>query len=164
MWNGIKLFLTSFIIAIIFACPAMAENVGDVIGTAVGTDIVSYINNYPLPSYNINGRTAVLASDLDGYGFTYNYNNYLRRAELKFVGGDVIPIRFWRDQKTYGQPVADVLYTDIEVWLDGTKIESFNVDGLTAIYFSELEPYGEISYDDGLRSALLSIPGMKQTE
>ncbi|MCH5187680.1 MAG: transglutaminase domain-containing protein [Oscillospiraceae bacterium] len=164
MWNGIKLFLTSFVITIIFVCPAMAENVGDVIGTAVGTDIVSYINNYPLPSYNINGRTAVLASDLDGYGFTYNYNNYLRRAELKFAGGDVTPIRFWRDMKTYGQPIADVLYTDIEVYLDGVKIESFNVDGLTAIYFSELAPYGEISFDDGLRSAFLNIPGMKTTE
>lgn len=181
MWNGIKAIRARSLPAVsarlclktaaaLFALllclggAASAAQIGDVIGEAVGTDIVSYINNYPLPSYSINGRTAVLASDLDGYGFTYAYNDYLRRVDLRFVGGEISPLRFWTDKSTYGKPVAKVLFTDIEVYLDGERLESFNVDGLTAIYFSSLAACGEVSYDDGERAACLSVPSMDFTE
>lgn len=164
MWNGIKYILALLFITAVLTVTASAAEVGDVIGYATGTDIVSYINNYPLPSYNINDRTAVIASDLNSYGFMYHYNNYLRRVDLTFLGDKITPLKFWKDKTTYGQPVSNVLYTDIEVYIDGVKIESFNVDGLTAIYFSDLRQYGTVSYDDSIRSAFLEIPSMGMGE
>lgn len=164
MWNGIKRTVVICIFLLLLSAGASAENVGDVIGYVTGTDIVSYINNNPIPSFNINGYTAVMVSDLKNYGFDYNYNGYLRRVDLTFVGGKITPLQFWRDKRTYGRPVSNVLYTDIEVYADGVKIPGFNIDGLTAVYLSDLSFYGSYSYDDGLRSAFLTISSVEMSE
>lgn len=162
MLNGIKKLLCIWLV--LLSVPVYGSTIGDVIGRVTGTDIVSYINNNPMPSYNINGRTAIIASDLENYGFRYSYNDYLRRVDITFVGSEITPITFWRDKTTYGKTVSNVLYTDIEVYADGVKLESFNVNGLTAIYFSDLSPYGTVSYDDSLRSAFLKIDSMEMAE
>ena len=46
MWNGIKFALTLAVltVALAFSCPAEAQ----VVGQAIGTDIVAYINNYQI--------------------------------------------------------------------------------------------------------------------
>ena len=41
------------------AC-ADAENVGDVIGEIYSTDILATVDNVPIPSYNIGGRTVIV--------------------------------------------------------------------------------------------------------
>ena len=57
---------------------------GDVIGTVYSTDILAYINGRPVPSYNIGGRTAVLAEDLadSSYGISFGYDDTRRLLTL----------------------------------------------------------------------------------
>ncbi len=161
MWSGIKkLMICVIFAAALTAAAACVPAEAEVIAQVTGTDIVAYINNYPVPSYNINGYTAVIASELTNYGFNYRYNDSLRRVDLSYTGSPPSPLAFWRDESTYGEPVADVLATDIEVYLDGVRIDGFNIDGLTAIYFDALRRYGPEYYDDADRILTLTIPGM----
>lgn len=44
------------------------------IGKAVYSDIDAYINNHLIPSYNINDCTAIIAEDLNDYGFDVHYD------------------------------------------------------------------------------------------
>ncbi len=155
MWSGIKKFCLAAALFLSFAAPA-----GAAIGKVMGTDIVAYINNYPVPSYCFNGHTAVITSDLVNYGFKYSYDNSLRRVDLTYTGAPPSPLPFWRDQRIYGKPLFDVLETDIQVYLNNVRIDSFNINGLTAINFTELGRFGPMWYDDSKRAAFLTIPGM----
>ena len=37
------------------------------------SDITAYINGLPIPSYNLDDRTVVIAEDLEKYGFDLHY-------------------------------------------------------------------------------------------
>ena len=160
MWSGIKGLAAALLCAALFSAPAAAEAAGQ----ALGSDIAAYINNNPIPSFSINGQTAVRATDLEGYGFTCTYNDYLRRVDLSYTGGKIAPLRVWRDRRTYGQPIANLLETDIETRLDGEVIQSFNADNMTAIYFSDLARCGELRRDEARRAVFLTLPDMPMAE
>ena len=70
---------------------AYAAN-GDVCGRIYSTDIVTYINGYKAPSYNIGGRTAIVIEDMyeENRGISYEYNDETRtlRVDADF-GADV---------------------------------------------------------------------------
>ena len=61
---------TIFIFAFCFCMPIFHATIyaEKIMGQAVNTDIVAYINGLPIKSYNINGQTAVIAEDLKKYG------------------------------------------------------------------------------------------------
>jgi len=40
-----------------------------------------------------------------------------------------------------GDKINDILYTDIRTEINGKTVESFNINGLTAIYVSVLKRY-----------------------
>lgn len=156
MWNGIKrLTLLAGIFLLMWAMPVIAAA-----GQVTGTDIVAYINNYPVPSFCIDNYTAVIASDLANYGFIYKYDDSRRRVDLTYTGAPPSPLPFWRDQRTYGVPICEAAESDIQVYLNGVKIDSRNVGGLTVINFTELGRFGPMWYDDSKRAAFLVIPGM----
>ena len=52
---------------------ALAYNVGDVTGKILSTDIVTYIEGVRVPSYNINGRTAIVTQHLNKLGGRLNF-------------------------------------------------------------------------------------------
>ena len=54
----IALFLVT--ILLLSAVPVYAN---DILGETVYTDIITYINHYPIPSYNFNGNTLIAAED-----------------------------------------------------------------------------------------------------
>lgn len=159
MWNGIKGVAAALLCAALFSAPSAAEA-----AFALGDDTAAYINNCPIPSFAINGQTAVLASDLESYGFSCTYNDYLRRVDIKFIGGEITPLRVWRDRRSYGRAVAELLPTDIEAWLDGERITSFNADNMTAVYFADLARCGELRRDEARRAVFLTLPGMAEAE
>ena len=55
---------------------------GDVAGYIYSTDIVAYIDGMAIPSYNIGGKTVVIAEELVNYGFNVIWNNETRRLNL----------------------------------------------------------------------------------
>ena len=66
-----KKILSLILIALILVTGYVvsAVPVGTVIGEALHTDIVVYINNFAIPSYAVNGQSAIIAEDLRNFGF-----------------------------------------------------------------------------------------------
>lgn len=130
-----------------------------IIGQVLTTDIRAYINGCEIPSYNINGKLAVVVTDLNQYGFKTSYNNDKRLSSVtvnpnieKLTGlpttTNTLPV---------GTPVMNVYATDITVELNGSKIDSFNIGGKMAIYFKDLQVFGTYQYDNTTRSSRLTL-------
>ena len=139
--------------------PAAPVTPGQVIGQVLATDIRAYINGAEIPAYNIDGKLAILVSDLNNYGFDTSFSNSLRKST---VTRDKSQTRFTSVPSKasglkVGTPVMSVFSTDIVVELDGKLVNAFNVDNRMAIYFSELGKYGTVVYNNSTRSSTLTL-------
>lgn len=90
---------------------------GDIVGKAVNTDIVDYINGLPIPSYNINGYTGIVAEDLEKYGFDVWYSDSERVLRVEYdiaspneITADYIP---QKNTKAIGSFATNIYETDI---------------------------------------------------
>ncbi len=121
---------------------------GDVLGYAKYTDISAYINHYPITSYNINDYTAVVAEDLRNYGFNVEWNGENRSLFIT-KNADATQITpygtVYKHSAKAGQNSFPYLQTDIVTYVNGSKVDSFNIDGRTCIYIDALSPYGEVA-------------------
>ena len=116
---------------------------------AAYSDVTVTVNGHPLRCYSINGQTAVAAEDLSGYGFTVRWNGsartlkVTREAPLPSVWPKYVP-----DAKhTAGERAADICSSNIRTYVDGKKVESYNIGGTTLILLSSLSVFGTISTD-----------------
>lgn len=125
-------------------------------GQALSTDIRAYVNGQVLSCLIINGRTAIVAEDLRGCGFDVIWQPAERKLEIteqancaaaKLSNGDTA------GGTRYAETDRKVLATDIKTYLNNKEINSFNIDGYTAIYLNELAPCGEVIWDPAQREA-----------
>ena len=132
--------LVLFILFSFFSVSGSAE--GGVIGHIYSSDILAYVNQKPIPSYNIGGRTVVVAEDLDGYGFDVEYNEKLRMLSVysEFSQGEIQPEPIARGQ--VGEILGNVYATDIKTYYNGIWVPSYNIGGRTVIC---LEDLGELT-------------------
>ncbi len=173
--KGIKrvfLFGMAVMLLFTFYIPTSAYNVGDKVSTYAYTDIVTYINNTPIESFNINWETAVIVEDLADYGFDVDWDPTSGARSLKVTRNYSKPF-----SATYkpaavthknGDYAGDVLFTDIETYFDGTKVESFNINGRTIVYVNDLAKFyaqpGTYKYVDSTRTLSLKLKrGAKTT-
>lgn len=119
---------------------------GDIIGYAQYTDIAAYINHYPITSYNINGYTVVVAEDLRNYGFDVEWNELNRTLSIERNGRSVITPygQVYKYSSKLGQNSYPYMETDIVTYVNGQKVDSFNIGGKTCIYLEALSSYGEV--------------------
>lgn len=143
----------------LFTLTAAALRVGEVVDHVLATDIRAFINGYEIPAYNIGGRLGVVAEDLADYGFSVEWNGEARTlAVYRSAGKAFQPATMpAREEKPIGTRLSPVLYTDIVTYLDGTVVDSFNIDGRTILYFSELARYGSYLYDNDVRMSMLAF-------
>ena len=146
--------------------PEKSFEIGDKIGKVLSTDIVTYVEGVKIPSFNIKGRTAVVAQDLAKLGSKLNFGVYfdeesrvLTIMDKDIYGwGDKSPMVYYGedDGLRVGTPVKDVLFTDITVNYEDTPLESFNIDGFTCIYADDL---GKLcgSYEWNPESRLVNV-------
>ena len=141
------------------AGPGKTANVGQVVGQVLSTDIRAYVNGAEIPAYNIDGRLAVLVSDLNQYGFVTSYDNSLRKTTVtrnrNAKSFSSVPSK--ASDLPVGTPVMSVYSTDITVEMDGRKVDAFNVDNRMAIFFSELKKYGSYGYDNAARASSVTL-------
>ncbi len=115
--------MKKLISCIVFAfCIMMSSSVvfaktGDIVGKAVNTDIIAYINGLPIPSYNINGYTGIVVEDLKKYGFDVWYSDSERVLRVEYdiaspneVTSDYVP---QKNTKAIGSFAANIYETDI---------------------------------------------------
>ena len=133
--------------------------IGDVVGHTYYTDITAQINGRSLRSYNIGGETAVVAEDLREYGFSVVWDGERRTLAVErdlegAVTGDCQP---QEAGQAVGEVSGDIYYTDIRTYVQGELVESFALNGETAIRFSELERAGALAWEEEARSASLTL-------
>ena len=124
--------------------------IGDVVGHTYYTDITAQINGRSLRSYNIGGETAVVAEDLREYGFSVVWDGERRTLAVErdlegAVTGDCQP---QEAGQAVGEVSGDIYYTDIRTYVQGELVESFALNGETAIRFSELERAGALAWEE----------------
>lgn len=133
-----KLFPAA-VLAVLAVCScAEAENVGDVIGEVYSTDILATVDGVPIPSYNIGGRTAIILEDLRSYGFGVEWNPDDRTLRVLTDYMPEAPQTPEVRRGSVGETVGNVLYTDITAYVNGIKINSYNIGGYTCACIEDL--------------------------
>ena len=157
----ISLFLViSMILTAVFTFPATAaQKVGDKLGDVLNTDIKTYINGRRIPCYNIDGKSVVRIADLRNYGFDVEYDEDTRTATVeRNYGKKFTPIKdIENNTKKPGTAAFSYLYTDISAYVNGKRVKSYNTEGYTAIFFSDLGDYGTFSWDGAARESKLTF-------
>ncbi len=158
-----KLITTLLLTTLILSCFAgitASAKVGDVIGTALNTDIVAYINHYAIPSYAVNGQSVIVAEDLRNFGFDVAWDGYNRTLTITRNGSPwVTPMNFSKD----GAPntsFAKLLSTDIKVYASGIQIPSYAINGYTMIPMEALNMFGEVYWVANERAIKLWVDGL----
>ena len=131
-----------FAIIILFSLAVFAKS-GDVIGNIYSTDILAFINDCPVQSYNIGGKTAIILEDLAEYGFYSSYSDELRT--LVTATGAVyesLPHKQISRGKFGGRILGDIYETDIKIYVNGLSIKTYAINGKTAVTIEDL---GEIT-------------------
>lgn len=145
------------------AIPGFAANIGDVAGEVVYTDIATYINHYPIPSYSYNGNMLVVAEDLRNYAFNVDWNNDARTLNItpNYDSGGIAGCgTVYSNRDKHGQTFAYALYSDIKVYINGRDIPSYNINGYTLVPVEDLANVSEgteYTWDPSTRSAKLWI-------
>lgn len=163
-----KKFSITMLLIVSLSFNAISAFGNGISGYTTKSDIVTYINNYPIRSFNINGYTAIVAEDLKFYGFdvTFDYitrvlsiNNepILQIHPIADTGKTANGEEIVRYQYNLGTKLYDIYSTDIKTYMNGELIQSFNINGLTAIYANELSRYGDISYNDAERNLYITL-------
>lgn len=129
------------------------NNVGADVGDVLHTDIKAYIDGKPIRSFNIAGRTVIVAEDLRNYGFNVAWSPEEKSLTIT-EGNKYITSGYVHQQNTMpvGAKAMDVLFTDIKTYVGKTKVTSYNVNGLTTIYIDDLDEFGNVIWDQNTRT------------
>lgn len=138
--------------------------VGDVIGTALHTDIVVYINNYAVPSYAVNGTSVIVAEDLRNFGFDVVWNPYSKSLTIgRNYQSEVTPMYVGKGYTT-GSKFTNILATDITVWAGGQRLTSYAMNGYTMIPVEELTMFGDVIWMADERALKMWVDGLDYLE
>jgi len=139
-------FLLTMVMAVSSFAITTQAKVGDVIGSALHTDIVVYINNYAIPSYAVNGQSVIVAEDLRNFGFDVVWNDYSRSLTISRNSNyNVTPMYVDKSYAT-GAYFTPILATDISVWASGRRLTSYAMNGYTMIPAEELTMFGSVTW------------------
>ena len=113
---------------------------GNSIGNILSTDIITYIDNMPVVSYNVDGKTVVIVEDLVKFGFKVMWNPEARKL---IVSTDKLPAIFpeYVNETAHlpiGTPVGEIYQTDIVTEINGREYESYNMNGQTVVVIEAL--------------------------
>lgn len=123
--------------------------VGDVCGDIYTTDIGAYIDDMPIKSYNIGGKTAVVVESLREYGFSVEWREQERLLIAKTGYMPENLPSYTQKAEAPGNIAGKIYETDIKVIFNGIEVPSFNIGGLTAVAIEDMGNLtgGRYSYD-----------------
>ncbi len=126
-------------------------------GNIYPTDIKTYLFGEPIRSYNIGGETIIICEDLNwyyGFDVVWNPDERTLRVDDKWKDTYYLPedLPYMRDisqniknlpESYFSLPAPEYIYTtDIQTYLNGNPIRSYNVGGETAIVCEDLTQFG----------------------
>ena len=143
----IKLFSTiAAAAAIIAAGTAASAAVGNVVGNVYSTDILATVNGEPIPSYALDGKTAIALRDLEHYGFSIYYSESSRLAQANL---DMHSMKEYTPIEgvecgTVGEITGNIYESDITAYINGEPVSSYNIGGRLVVVIEDIAPH-----DDG---------------
>ncbi len=157
--------LLMFILIIGCIIPMTASaKVGDVVGQAVHTDIVAYINHYAIPSYAANGQSCIIVEDLRNFGFDVTWDNSTRSLYIMRSASNIVNEMSVIKAEKPGTFFSDILETDIKVYANGQEITSYALNGYTMIPIEELTMFGAVTWVESERAIKLWVDRLKTRE
>jgi len=112
---------------------------GDIAGNIYSTDIVAYIDGMAIPSYNIGGKTVIIAEELENYGFDVIWSEEKREISIYTREMPQNPPSYTPEKaKTSGKIAGKYYETDIEAYVNGMWVESYNIGGRTALVIEDM--------------------------
>lgn len=133
--------------------------------SVLSTDIVTFIDMRPIASYNINNSTYIAAEDLQGYGFSVQWDGENRsltvtrspdpNANYAFMPKEGINVL--KKDCVIGKRLFTVYPTDIRTVVGGDPVSAYNINGKTLINVNELERFGYISWNGNKRKIDVKI-------
>ena len=121
--------------------PVLAAN-GDIVGKIYSTDIKACINGIWVESYNIGGKTVVIAEDITTQ---FKYSDELRTLIIDDFNPDyLIGGENSGGQKT-GKVIGNIYETDIKTYFRGKELTAYSLNGKMAIVVEELGADNEFS-------------------
>ncbi len=133
----IPLIMLLFIILLGTVCHAEQE-----LGYAKFTDIVTYINHYPIQSHNFQGKTLIAAEDLKHFGFNVKWNEYKRILTItrdKAVKDVDIPYVTCPIKSQIGKNEFMVKTTDVRAFTESYEYATYGgITGYTLINIEDL--------------------------
>lgn len=142
-----KKFMTMLLTAVfvLMPCSAVAKS-GTVVGKVYSTDILADVNGRPVTSYNIGGKTVIVAEDLEDFGFEVSYDDSARRLSIVNCGAMLSGSGEEVERNTSascGKVVGNVYETDITVTVNDLPITGYNIGGKTALCIEDLGKVAE---------------------
>ena len=153
--------LAAAIILALSAVTVQAAKVGDSVGEVVYTDIAAYINHYPISAYAYDGGMVVVAEDLRDYGFDVSYDDSSRSLSItpaQWMTTLAGKGAAYTNGARKGKYFSDALYSDINVYFNGSWIPSCAINGYMMVKLEDLasESAGtSFTWDNDTRSARL---------
>lgn len=112
---------------------------GDTAGHIYTTDIVADIDGMAVPSYNIGGKTVVIAEDLEPYGFEVIWNEEERTLSVYTKAMPKELPAYEPEKAAVSGLIAGTIYeTDILTYVNGMPVESYNIGGRTAVVIEDM--------------------------
>lgn len=116
---------------------------GTIIGDIYATDIVAYIDEIPIKSYNIGGKTVIVVEDLAKYGFEVKWNNKTRQLSATTMSEyEQETISIEKSKFSPGTPVGEIYSTDIITIINGIIVPSYNIGGRTVVSLEDIGLHG----------------------
>ncbi len=144
-------------------CPR-ASAAHAVVGHALYTDIVAKIDGHALRSYNIKGNIAVVAEELNKHGMyvTWNASSHtlLITREPWSLHPQPAAGQDYRPQPLthpIGSEAEAIYETDIRTFVDGKRVDSFNIGGKTLVFLKDLSAFGKVTWDASTRTSSLTL-------
>ena len=137
--------------------------VGDIAGNIYETDIVAKIGGMAIPSYNIGGKTVIIAEEMADYGFKVVWNSENRSLQI-YTGRypENIPEKEITKSNTPGKIAGNIYETDITVHFNGMWVESYNIGGRTAVCIEDMasnDPEKQFSRDGNVFGGIWNYAG-----
>lgn len=141
-----KKIITGIIILVTFC---LSTNVlGDETMYYRNSDIVAYIDDMPIKSYNIYGYTGIVAENLADYNFSVNYYEQYRLLTIDYIYDapckaepSYIPSPA---KKNTGNIAGRIYKSDISVRVGTKYIQGYNIGGKTIILIDDLKFFGKV--------------------
>lgn len=128
------------------------------IGNYYYTDIQTYVRGKVMESYNIGGKTVIVAESLAYHGFNVVWNPTARTLSITDANGTVSGTAFNTSSGKIGATAGAYYRTDIVTYFNGTAIESYNLGGRTVIVATDLRQFGyDVTWDGTNRKVLIDM-------